>query len=88
MFLFVISTLEDSSSSESEKDEKCFLSEVYEFLFLNEFEEMAGNYKVIIITAQHLLSILNLGRNGGNSSNEEISPNILSSFKGIRFVNY
>ena len=47
MFLFVLSTLEDSSNSEPEQDEKCFLSEVYEFLFRNQFEETAANYKVI-----------------------------------------
>ena len=47
MLLFVLSTLEKFSNCNPEKDEKCFLSEVYEFLFLNEFEEMAANYKVI-----------------------------------------
>ena len=53
MFLLILSTLEESSNSDPEKDEKCFLSEVYEFLFLNEFEEMAANYKVI--TALHCI---------------------------------
>ena len=46
MFLFIFSTLENSSNSEPEKDLKCFFSEMYEFLFLNEFEEIAAKYKM------------------------------------------
>ena len=42
MFFFTLSTLEDS---EPERDERCFLSEVSQFLFRNEFEETAANYK-------------------------------------------
>ena len=49
MLLFVLSTLEKFSNCNSEKDEKCFLSKVSEFLFLNEFEEMAVSYKVISV---------------------------------------
>ena len=49
IFLFVLPTLEDFSSSE--KNENCSSSEVYEFLLLNEFEEMAANY--IVINALH-----------------------------------
>ena len=47
MFLFIFSTFENSSNSDPKKDLKCFFSEVYEFLILNEFEEMAAKYKVI-----------------------------------------
>ena len=75
MFLLVISTLEDylkilssPCHSVSEKDEQCFWSQVYQFLFHNELEEMAANYKVITeLHSQFLLSNFNSGRNGGNS---------------------